>query len=143
MAFAAADNKASLIPLDTNGEETGETISVQYNPSTYSTTWNIVWSPIETGSTTVQHTGTNAGNLVLTLNFDSYEKRQDVTNLSGKIREQLDPSQSSNQSVGVRFHWGKNVFDGLVKSIKEDFTLFLSDGTPVRSVVTLTLMPWP
>jgi hypothetical protein len=139
----AAKNKASLIPLDAEKQETGETIYVQYNPGNYSTIWNIAWSDPEGQRQTVQWTNTTAGDLVLTLNFDSYEERGDVTSLSGKIRAQLDPGQSSDQAVGCRFHWGKVVFDGRVKSIKEDFTLFLGDGTPVRSVVTLTLMPWP
>jgi len=143
MPGAAAEKKASLIPLNASRDEVGETIYVQYNPGTYSTTWNLTWSPTEGGSQTVQWTGTEPGVMTLILNFDSYEKRKDVKSLSGKIKAQLDPGQSSNQAVGCRFHWGKVVFDGRVKTIKEDFTLFLDDGTPVRSVLTLTLMPWP
>lgn len=139
----AAENKASLIPLKADREETGEKIYVQYNPGSYSTTWNVGWAQPEGDRQTVQWTNTTAGDLVLTLNFDSYEEQKDVTSLSGKIRAQLDPGQSSNQAVGCRFHWGKVVFDGRVKTISENFTLFLGDGTPVRSVLTLTLVPWP
>ncbi len=139
----AAENKASLMPLTADRQEKGEKIYVQYNPGNYSTTWNIEWSQPEGKQQTVQWLNTTAGELVLTLHFDSYEERADVTSLTGKIRAQLDPGQSSIKEAGCRFHWGKVVFDGRVKTIKEDFTLFLGDGTPVRSVLTLTLIPWP
>jgi len=54
----------------------------------------------------------------------------------------LDPS-AGLKPMGCLFQWGKVVYKGVVKSIKEDYTLFLADGTPVRSELTLTLQPWP
>jgi hypothetical protein len=137
----ASENKASLTPLGPDGSTSGDPIFVQYNPETYTTSLTMSWSDV---GNSVQWTKTTPGNLVLTLHFDSYEQGIDVTTLSGKIRSRLDPAQSNgSQTVGCLFQWGKMLFMGLVVSITENFKLFLNDGTPVRSVVTLTLRPWP
>lgn len=135
------DNKARLIPLGADGTDVGEPIPVQFNPSAYSSIWNITWNEV---GQSLQWSRSVAGDLVLTLNYDSYEKRTDVRELTKSLKERLDPGEpSSGQAVGCLFQWGKIVFKGVVASIKEDFSLFLQDGTPVRAVVTLTLKPWP
>lgn len=135
----AQENKASLTPLGPDGSPAGNEICVQYNPEKYSFSWNMTWSR---EGQSLQWTKTTPDNLVLTLNFDSYEDKVDVTTKSGNIKSQLDPGESG-QAVGCLFQWGLKTYMGLVISIKEDFTLFLPDGIPVRSVVTLTLRPWP
>jgi nucleoid-associated protein YgaU len=39
----------------------------------------------------------------------------------------------------VRFHWGKAwSFVGVITNIQEKFTLFKSDGTPVRATLNIT-----
>lgn len=137
----AQENKARLTPLGPDGSTAGDDIAVQYNPEKYSYAWDMTWSPV---GQSLQWTKTTQNNLVLTLNFDTYEKKADVSTVSGKIKSQLDPGESgSGQVVGCLFQWGKKTYQGLVTQIKEDFTLFLPDGTPVRSVLTLTLRPWP
>jgi hypothetical protein len=35
--------------------------------------------------------------------------------------------------------WGKFVFKGVVESLTQKFTMFLSDGTPVRCEATLKM----
>jgi hypothetical protein len=137
-----ADQKAQLLPLDSNGKPiAGAGIPVQFNPATFSNIWNITWSEV---GQSLQWTRTTAGDLVLTLNYDSYEARSDVREKTRYFKERLDPGESkTGQAVGCLFQWGKTTYKGVVASLKEDFTLFLADGTPVRSVLTLTLKPWP
>jgi Contractile injection system tube protein len=137
-----ADHKAQLLPLDANGSPLlGAGITVQFNPSTYSTLWNMTWNEI---GQSLQWTRTAPGDLVLTLNYDSYEERTDVRDKTRPFKDKLDPGQSkTGQAVGCLFQWGKTTYKGVVQSLKEDFSLFLADGTPVRSVITLTLKPWP
>jgi hypothetical protein len=137
-----ADHKAQLLPLDASGSPlVGAAIPVQFNPSAYSTQWDMAWNEI---GQSLQWTRTTAAPLVLTLQYDSYEERTDVRNKTRPFKEKLDPGQSaSGQAVGCLFQWGKTTYKGVVQSIKEDFSLFLADGTPVRSVITLTLRPWP
>jgi hypothetical protein len=136
------DNKATLTPLGADGTSlTGDPIPVQFNPDKYSTEWNMTWSEVANG---MQWTRTTAGNLVLTLHYDSYEKGADVRDRTGAIKSKFDPGAArGSNTVGCLFQWGKMTYAGLVTSIKEDFTLFLADGTPVRSMLTLTLRPWP
>ncbi len=136
------DNKATLTPLGGDGASlTGDPIPVQFNPDKYSTEWNMTWSEVANG---LQWTRTTGGNLVLTLHYDSYEKRADVRDRTAAIKSKFDPGEAAgSNTVGCLFQWGKMTYAGLVMSIKEDFTLFLADGTPVRSMLTLTLRPWP
>ncbi len=137
-----ADHKAQLLPLDSSGKPIADAgISVQFNPATYSNIWNITWNEV---GQSLQWTKSTAGDLVLTLNYDSYEARTDVREKTKSFKERLDPGESkTGQAVGCLFQWGKTTYKGVVQSLKEDFSLFLADGTPVRSVITLTLKPWP
>lgn len=136
-----ADNKARLLPLGPDGTPgPGDPIVVQFNPATYTSTWNMAWTEV---GQSLQWTRTSPGDLVLTLNFDSYEARSDVRSMTAQFKQRLDPGESGGQTVGCLFQWGKTTYQGVVFSIKEDFTLFLADGMPVRSVITLTLKPWP
>lgn len=136
------DHKARLLPLDASGAPLpGAAIAVQFNPSAYSSQWDLNWNEI---GQSLQWTRTTLGELVLTLNYDSYEERTDVRSKTRQFKDKLDPGQSrTGQAVGCLFQWGKTTYKGVVKSIKEDFSLFLPDGTPVRSIITLTLRPWP
>lgn len=142
----ANENKAVLVPLGPDGSKAGDEIYVDFNPEKYSFSWDMTWSPV---GQSLQWTKTTPGNLVLTLNFDTFLKEKDkhkvdVTTITGKIKAQLDPGESGGGNVvGCLFQWGKKTYQGLVTQLKEDFTLFLQDGTPVRSVVTITLRPWP
>src|SRR5713101_7271095 len=99
------DNKARLVPLGSDGTSfTGDPIAVQFNPEKYATGLTMNWTEVGDG---LQWTKTTPGNLVLTLHYDSYEKRTDVTTLTSKLRSQLDPGQSGGQTVGCLFQWGK------------------------------------
>jgi hypothetical protein len=137
-----AGHKAQLLPLDADGSPvSGAGIAVQFNPSAYSVQWNMGWNEV---GQSLQWTGTSPGDLVLTLNYDSYEEGSDVRDKTRHIKDRLDPGRSrTGQAVGCLFQWGKTTYKGVVQSLKEDFSLFLADGTPVRSVITLTLKPWP
>lgn len=136
----AAENKAKLYKLDQGGLPQGPPIAVQFNPEQYSKGWDLIWQEV---GQTLQWTKTAPVAFTLTLHFDSYEERTNVSDRTKEIRSLLDPSKEKGQ-YGFLFQWGKyDIFRGVVKSIKEDFTLFLHDGTPVRSVLTLSLQPWP
>lgn len=135
----ATENKAKLSMLGADGNPVGAPIPVQFNPEKYSKSWDLTWQKV---GQTLQWTETTAGDFTLTVKFDTYEERKDVTAMTKKIRDMLDPS-AGLKPMGCLFQWGKVVYKGVVKSIKEDYTLFLADGTPVRSELTLTLQPWP
>jgi hypothetical protein len=135
----ATENKAKLSMLGADGNPIGAPIPVQFNPEKYSKSWDLTWQEV---GRTLQWTKTTAGDFTLTVKFDAYEEGKDVTRMTKKVRDMLDPS-TGRKPMGCLFQWGKVVYKGVVKSIKEDYTLFLADGTPVRSELTLTLQPWP
>lgn len=140
----ASENKAKLTILAADGKtELEAPIEVQFNPENYSKSWNVEWMAF---GKTLQWTKTTPGDFTLILPFDSYEEQEkeqkDVTQKTAKIKRLLDPSKE-NKPTACRFQWGKVVFIGVVKGLKEEFTLFQPNGIPVRSVLTLTLQPWP
>jgi contractile injection system tube protein len=137
----ATENKAKLSILDADGRPIGDPIPVQFNPEQYSKSWTLDWQEV---GNSLQWSRTTPGDFVLKLKFDTYEGQDDVTNVTGRVLTMLDPSTPSQpQPIGCLFQWGKVFYKGVVKSIQEDYTLFLANGTPVRSELTLTLQPWP
>jgi len=135
----ATENKAKLTMLGANGNTIGAPIPVQFNPEKYSKSWSLTWQEV---GKTLQWTRTTPGDFTLTVKFDTYEERKDVTGMTKKVRDMLDPS-AGLKPMGCLFQWGKVVYKGVVKSVTDSYTLFLPDGTPVRSELTLTLQPWP
>ena len=51
-----------------------------------------------------------------------------------------DNASASNKSEPprVEFRWGRFAFKAVVKQIRQRFTLFLKDGTPVRTTVEVS-----
>jgi contractile injection system tube protein len=136
----AAENKAKLTMLDADGKPIkGASIPVQFNPEKYSKSWTMTWQEV---GKTLQWTRTTPGDFTLTVKFDGYEEGKDVTEMTREVRDMLNPS-GGHKPMGCLFQWGKVVYKGVVKSVTENYTLFLADGTPVRSEMTLTLQPWP
>ena len=147
-----ATNKARIVVLDDQGEEAGS-ISLPYNPETYSAGVAMTWAEQDG---LPQFKSSQVDPMTVTILFDAYEaKNQDVRAQTQKFNDLLKgyyPGLGNPPSVrrvtqiekpACRFEWGKFVFKGFVQSFKEEFVLFLPDGTPVRSKVTLTINPWP
>jgi hypothetical protein len=135
----ATENKAKLTMLGADGSPIGAPIPVQFNPEKYSKSWGLTWQEV---GKTLQWTKTTPGDFTVTMKFDTYEEGKEVTSMTTKVREMLDPS-AGQKPMGCLFQWGKVVYKGVVKSVTENYTLFLADGTPVRSELTLILQPWP
>lgn len=89
----------------------------------------------------------------VTLLFDTYavERKsgspQDVRDFTNEVFKlmKVDPKLKDKKSKKGRppiisFRWGKTwSFKAVIKSISQKFTLFTSDGTPVRATLQLTL----
>jgi nucleoid-associated protein YgaU len=70
---------------------------------------------------------------------DKYVRRiEKLANMSGSATDAKDAANHAPPEV--RFVWGKMSFRGVVTSLAQKYTMFLSDGTPVRCDVDLTLM---
>lgn len=151
--------KATIYILDNDGnlKEGTSPIEVMFNPTDYATAVNVTWAEEKEGSVP-QFKQSAFDKFSVTLLFDTYESGVDVRedhdyNESGNLRqitgtkklvELTFPSTagiSSNNPPIVLFSWGKFNFKGFVEKVDQKFTMFLSDGIPVRATVTLTIKP--
>lgn len=150
--------KAKIYVLDKNDRKLDEkTIEVMFNPSEYSNSIDVKWTGKEGKSP--QFGGTNYGSLTLTLLFDTFEYGVDVredntVEVGDGVRRKIhgtkkiaelalptDAGKESNHPPTCLFSWGKFNFKGKIEKVEQKFTMFLSNGTPVRATVTITLKP--
>jgi hypothetical protein len=90
--------------------------------------------------------------LTVTLQFDSYEERVSVRDKWVRKIEKLtmmgvvelkknataDDKKNARPPV-ILFVWGRFSFQGVVTSLTQKYTMFLSDGTPVRAECAVTI----
>lgn len=147
-------------------------ITVQFNPTAYSITKPVTWSPqsstgtsASTASTTqsatqinlnapvLQFGGGGSRTLVLELFFDVTEPVEgkpvdDVRQLTNKIVKLTRIERDTNQPPICTVSWGNPLdppefpFIGVVTNLVQNFTLFKSDGKPLRARLTVTFTEW-
>jgi len=139
--------KASLINLDRPGSQP---IRCMFNPQEYTFSKQNDWASGGAGGgdmPLIEFSGGRPATLQMELFFDTYAERQDVrARYTDAIWELMlvdpqlkDPVTQQSRPPMVRFQWGKSwSFDAVITSISQRFTLFLSDGTPVRATLNVT-----
>jgi nucleoid-associated protein YgaU len=152
-----AEGKATLAKLE-NGKGVEPKLTVLFNPKeltfSKSNTWNPKKTPKE-NTPELEFGGGGSASLKLQLYFDTYAEagEQEAPDVRQKYLNQLykwirvdpdpklkDKKTGKGRPPEIRFDWGgKVIFDGVISSLSERFTLFLPNGTPVRAVVDLTL----
>jgi len=123
-------------------EGKNEAISVMFNPKEYSVshTASLQTEP-ETDTSNPSFNGLTLDDYVVVLIFDSYEKKSDVRKLTGEIQKLAMPTVEGTKRKKppvCLFVWGSFTYKGIIYKITQKFTLFLSDGTPVRAELTVT-----
>lgn len=144
-----------------------EPIEVFLNPTQYSISKSVQWGSVQSTSRTVSAStppkgtttklnapkltfgGGDSRTITLKLFFDATEKpgKKDVRELTNKFvvltRKERADDQTSEPPV-CKIEWGeagpKNSdfpFTGVVTRLDQDFTLFNSDGTPLRAMLTI------
>jgi hypothetical protein len=88
--------------------------------------------------------GGDAAKLTLNLFFDTTDTGKDVRETTDRLFELVlidkDTVETSPTAPYCRFKWGTiTSFMSMVTSVSVKYTLFLSDGTPVRAEATLSL----
>lgn len=114
-------------------------ITVQYNPETLSLGQAAV---VDGNGNKVLFRRTEPDNLVVSLVFDTYEKRTDVRAKTDEILKLTQPQKADKGGKvppTVRFMWADRLFTGIVVHVAQNFTMFLSSGIPVRADVTVTI----
>jgi hypothetical protein len=135
---------AKIINLQTNEE-----VSCMFNPFEYAIAKQNTWQSANvTGRNAPRLTFQQGGARTITLNlyFDTMAERTNVTSHTAKlwkmtmIDEGLTESQTTiGRPPDVAFKWGALYFRAIITQMTEAFSIFLPDGTPVRSKVTINL----
>jgi nucleoid-associated protein YgaU len=96
----------------------------------------------------LQYTGGDRKRLSMELFYDTYETKEDVRFYTGKLSKLLavttDGGNNGKQPPTLQLSWGKAnadlgfPFKCVLESLKQQFTLFESDGTPVRAKVSVS-----
>lgn len=132
-------------------EDTGEVFSVLFNPSQYSVDDASTWTDQQKIGQVPEliYTGGARKKLAMELFFDTYESKSDVREHTGKVAALLQYQREKHRPPVVTISWGTappgNVphdfpFKGVLESLKQQFILFMSDGTPVRAKLNVSFV---
>jgi LysM repeat protein len=127
--------KAKITP---RGEEA---IPVLFNPTQYSLDQSNTLSEMGVPGLSApipQYVRGNGRTLRMELFFDTYEQRRDVRDYTDRIYGLLNIRGPLHRPPICTFTWGGFSFDCMLESVGGRFTLFLSDGTPVRATLSVS-----
>lgn len=148
-----------VLPGDGDGKKAADAesaIDVCFNPKEYSLEKSVEWDAEKAFSDAPQpeFKAPKPMTLSVTLQFDTYEERVNVRDKWVRRIEKLafmkqqlpkDGSQASKADKQkyrppvILFVWGRFTFKGVVESLSQKYTMFLSDGTPVRAECALKI----
>ena len=130
--------------IEIEGKTKEKWIEVMFNPESYQISQSASYGekkiPGLDGPVS-QFIAGESMTLDMTLYFDTYEpptpeKGEGGTSVAAKVAELTALTKiagSLHRPPHVSFCWGKLKFFGYVTSVKAGYTMFLSDGTPVRA----------
>src|SRR3954470_9944167 len=133
------------LSIHNNGAD--ESFSVLFNPTQYSIEDASKWQEQEVAGHPgeLHYTGGDRKKLTMDLFFDSYEARKDVRLYTSKIADLLIRHREKHRPPVVTITWGQGYEDSatadfpltcVLQTLKQQFVLFRSDGTPVRATLT-------
>jgi nucleoid-associated protein YgaU len=70
---------------------------------------------------------------------DASNQPTDVRELSGRLEKLARIASETHAPPRIRLTWGKLSFTAIIEKVVQRFTLFKSDGTPLRAFVMVTL----
>ena len=134
----------------------GNSLEFRFNPKEYSTTKTTTWNrPTNKGakhSTKPEFGGVQPQTIQLELFFDDWEGKGDLSSDVETLLGWLKPTDKSidtkkPQPQLLHFEGGNTTalanFKGYLKSVTAKYTMFRSDGKPVRATVSIALEEFP
>lgn len=118
---------------------TTERIPVMYNPEEYRLEQGNDFAEVGIpglDAPPLQYVRGKARSLVMDLFFDSYEQGRDVRQHTGRIVRLLDTMPDTHAPPVLLFTMGQFTFECVLVDASQRFTVFLRDGTPVRSIIS-------
>lgn len=144
----SAEIKKALIEIMA-GSKKGTTIEVLYYPTEYEMTKGNKFSEVDIlGLETpyLQYSRGNSGSIKLDVFYDTYSeknsKKTDVRKYSNQLSDLLKIDPDLHAPPPLRFIWGmpaEEPFICVMENVSTKYTMFLSDGTPVRARLNITL----
>jgi nucleoid-associated protein YgaU len=141
--------RAKIFEVNESLEEVkGTAVECMFNPSEYTVNRTNSYQEESTteGAVTKTHF-VSVGNqsLQLSLTFDGYEDKTDITEKTRKLWKFTEPKKKVMSNgvekgipVQVAFEWGSFRFIAFITNLSEKFTLFTYEGVPVRAKVEVT-----
>ena len=132
--------KAHIQVLDANGT-VKEEIPVLFNPGEYSMEKSNEFANINIPgleSPLLQFVRGGLETLSMDLFFDSYEENKDVREYTDKITDLLNIDPALHAPPILRFIWASLHFTCVLARAAKRFTMFRSDGIPVRATLGVT-----
>ncbi len=125
-------------------------VECQFNPNELTISKQNNWSPKPAAGKAIPDVnfgGCGARTVQMSLIFDAYEKKQDVTQQTDKLMALMEAPQGKGATgkdkrpPHVEFGWGSShrLFPSVITQMSQKFTLFHEDGRPARATVQVTL----
>ena len=140
LATSSKLKKAFIQVLDAQGK-VKEEVSVTFNPTEYTMEKSNEFANINIPgleSPMLQFSRGNLESLTMDLFFDSYAEGKDVRDHTNKITDLLKIDPDIHAPPILRFVWGKLSFTCVLNRVSKKFTMFRSDGVPVRATLGVT-----
>jgi nucleoid-associated protein YgaU len=133
--------KAKVKVLD--GRKAGEEFEVIFNPTEYSHEISNSFqeaAPPGLSNPIIQFVNGQTQVLTMDLMFDTYTDGggTDVSERTKEFADMLAIDGTFHAPPRVEFKWGVFSFKAVVEKLSQKFTMFLSDGTPVRATLNVT-----
>ena len=135
--------KATIQAMDPSGKNIGGPITVLFNPAEYTIEKGNTFQQTALpglGSPVTQFTSGGVETLTMELFFDTYTDKggEDVRNYAEKVSGLMKIDADLHAPPICLFQWGRVQFKAVLERVSSRFTMFLSNGTPVRAVLTVT-----
>ncbi len=133
-------DKLFITALD--GRMAGQPIVALFNPKEYTISKSVPWNPHASAgldAPEMQFTTGQGETLALELFFDTYEAGTDVRLHTERLHQLAKIDAELHRPPLLLASWGSLKFKGVVESINHRFTMFSSEGLPVRATCTLSL----
>jgi hypothetical protein len=116
-------------------------LEVQFNPKELQVDKTVSWTPAggHEENPTQEFKEPQSSTLNVTLYFDTYETKKDVADVLKPLEAMATIDPKLGRPPLVLFAWGRFVFQGVVESLSQKFTMFLEDGTRCRCEVGLKM----
>jgi hypothetical protein len=162
MSFTKATARLHIGPVRTDEVPGwgGQDIAGDYNPKELQVDKTVPWSKhsysnkngdtakSDRGNLHLEFTGAEGRTMSIELMFDGYEQKQSVAEkvrqleLLTNVMHPMDNDENKRRPPLCLVAWGDKglpTFKCVIESMSTKYTMFASDGTPLRATVTLKL----